>query len=107
MRATSLPAAIMSLRVASESDAGPMVATIFVRRAMPTRYLARGPPPVRVPESVDAGTLPRRAAAADPPRPAGAPRGDRGPGRSAALRDRRRAGRPVGDVAGRGAHRRA
>ncbi len=32
MRITSAPASIMSLRTASDSEAGPMVAMIFVRR---------------------------------------------------------------------------
>ena len=42
MRATSMPASIIRRRVSGESDAGPMVATILVRRGMHQRYARRG-----------------------------------------------------------------
>ena len=38
IRATFIPARTISRRVVSSSEAGPMVATIFVRRSIPERY---------------------------------------------------------------------
>jgi AraC family transcriptional regulator of adaptative response / DNA-3-methyladenine glycosylase II len=48
MRATSIPAAIMSFSVASLSEAGPMVAMIFVRRGTAPRYPQVAFPPAQI-----------------------------------------------------------